>query len=39
LIRPIQIRSSPRVGIIDEKGQLLKHELPEDMREDAGFGG
>jgi hypothetical protein len=30
-----------RLGIIDEKGTLLKHELPEDMREDAGtdFGG
>ncbi len=30
-----------RLGIINEKGHLLKHELPEDMREDAGtdFGG
>jgi hypothetical protein len=30
-----------RLGIIDEKGRLLKHELPEDMCEDAGtdFGG
>ena len=30
-----------RLGIIDEEGRLLKHELPEDMREDAGtdFGG
>lgn len=30
-----------RLGIIDEKGALLKHELPQDMREDAGtdFGG
>jgi len=30
-----------RLGIIDEKGRLLKHEVPEDMREDAGtdFGG
>ena len=30
-----------RRGIIDEKGRLLKRELPEDMREDAGtdFGG
>ena len=30
-----------QLGIIDEKGSLLKHELPEDMREDAGtdFGG
>jgi hypothetical protein len=30
-----------RLGIIDEKGRLLKRELPVDMREDAGtdFGG
>jgi hypothetical protein len=30
-----------RLGIIDEKARLLKTELPEDMREDAGtdFGG
>ena len=30
-----------RLGIIDEKGRLLKRELPEDMHEDAGtdFGG
>ena len=30
-----------RLGIIDEKGRLLKNEVPEDMREDAGtdFGG
>jgi hypothetical protein len=30
-----------RLGIIDEKGRLLKQELPEDMREDADtdFGG
>ncbi len=30
-----------RLGIIDERGHLLKNELPEDMREDAGtdFGG
>jgi hypothetical protein len=30
-----------RMGIIDEKGRLLKRELPEDMRDDAGtdFGG
>jgi hypothetical protein len=30
-----------RLGIIDEKGRLLKRELPADMREDAGtdFGG
>jgi hypothetical protein len=36
-----QYKEALRLGIIDEKGQLLKHELPEDMREDAGtdFGG
>jgi len=36
-----QRQESIRLGIIDEKGNLLKHELPEDMREDAGmdFGG
>lgn len=30
-----------RLGIIDEKGRLLKSDLPDDMREDAGtdFGG
>jgi hypothetical protein len=30
-----------RLGIIDQSGSLLKHDLPEDMREDAGsdFGG
>lgn len=30
-----------RMGIIDERGLLLKHDLPEDMRENAGtdFGG
>ncbi len=30
-----------RLGIIDEQGRLLKRELPEDMRADAGtdFGG
>ncbi len=30
-----------RLGIVDAKGNLLKRELPEDMREDAGtdFGG
>jgi hypothetical protein len=30
-----------RLGIIDENGRLLKFEIPEDMREDAGtdFGG
>jgi hypothetical protein len=32
---------SLRLGIIDEKGRLLKTDLPEDMREDAktDFGG
>lgn len=36
-----QIQQSIRLGIIDEKGNLLKYELPEDMREDADrdFGG
>jgi hypothetical protein len=36
-----QRQEAIRLGIIDEKGHLLKHELPEDMREDAGtdFGG
>lgn len=36
-----QREESIRLGIIDEKGRLLKKELPEDMREDAGtdFGG
>jgi hypothetical protein len=36
-----QREEAMRLGIIDEKGSLLKHELPEDMREDAGtdFGG
>jgi hypothetical protein len=36
-----QYQEALRLGIIDEKGHLLKHELPEDMREDAGtdFGG
>jgi hypothetical protein len=36
-----QYKEALRLGIIDEKGRLLKHELPEDMREDAGtdFGG
>ena len=36
-----QRQESIRLGIIDEKGNLLKTELPEDMREDAGmdFGG
>jgi hypothetical protein len=36
-----QIQEAIRLGIIDEKGNLLKHELPEDMREDSDrdFGG
>jgi hypothetical protein len=36
-----QYQEALRLGIIDEKGRLLKHELPGDMREDAGtdFGG
>jgi hypothetical protein len=36
-----QRKESLRLGIIDENGRLLKHELPEDMREGAGtdFGG
>jgi hypothetical protein len=36
-----QYKEALRLGIIDEKGRLLKHELPEDMRENAGtdFGG
>ncbi len=36
-----QREESLRLGIIDEKGHLLKRELPEDMHEDAGtdFGG
>ena len=30
-----------RLGILDEKGNLLRHDLPEDMRENSGadFGG
>ena len=37
----VQRAEAIRLGIIDEKGRLLKRELPEDMREDAGtdFGG
>lgn len=36
-----QVQEAIRMGIIDEKGNLLKHDLPEDMREDADrdFGG
>ena len=36
-----QRQEAIRLAIIDEKGRLLKHELPEDMREEAGadFGG
>lgn len=30
-----QRREAIRLGIIDDKGRLLKCELPEDMREDA----
>jgi len=32
-----QRQESIRLGIIDEKGNLLKTELPDDMREDAGM--
>ena len=37
----VQREEAIRLGIIDEKGRLLKQELPEDMREDSGtdFGG
>jgi len=40
-IYQVQREQAMRMGIINEKGSLLKHELPEDMREDAGtdFGG
>jgi hypothetical protein len=31
-----QYQEALRLGIVDEKGRLLKHELPEDMREGAG---
>jgi hypothetical protein len=36
-----QIEEAIRLGIIDQQGNLLKHELPEDMREGAerDFGG
>jgi len=36
-----QIEEAIRLGIIDEQGNLLKRELPEDMREGAerDFGG
>jgi hypothetical protein len=36
-----QREESIRLGVIDTQGRLLKQELPEDMREDAGtdFGG
>ena len=36
-----QVQEAIRLGIIDEKGNLLRHDVPEDMREDAGrdFGG
>jgi len=40
-IRRRQIEEAIRLGIIDTKGNLLKDEVPEDMREDANrdFGG
>jgi hypothetical protein len=36
-----QREESIRLGIIDEQGQLLKSDLPDDMRDEAGtdFGG
>lgn len=36
-----QVQEAIRLGIIDEKGNLLKYDLPEDMREEAerDFGG
>jgi hypothetical protein len=36
-----QFKESVRLGIVDEKGRLLKREIPEDMCENAGtdFGG
>ena len=36
-----EVDESVRLGIVDAKGNLLKRELPVDMREDAGtdFGG
>lgn len=36
-----QVQEAIRMGIIDEHGNLLKHDLPEDMREDTerDFGG
>ena len=36
-----QVQEAIRLGIIDEQGNLLKHDLPEDMREEAerDFGG
>jgi hypothetical protein len=30
-----QYQEALRLGIIDEKGRLLKTELPEDMRDDS----
>ena len=40
-IRHAQVQEAIRLGIIDEKGNLIKRGLPEDMREEAdrGFGG
>jgi hypothetical protein len=36
-----QFKEAFRLGIVDEKGRLLRRDLPEDMCEDAGtdFGG
>jgi len=36
-----EIADCIRLGILDEKGNLLGHGIPEDMREDAAtdFGG
>jgi hypothetical protein len=41
VIRHKQIEEAIRLGIIDDQGNLLKKEIPEDMREDAqrDFGG
>ncbi len=40
-IRHAQVQEAIRLGIIDEKGNLIKRGLPEDMREEADrdFGG
>jgi hypothetical protein len=36
-----QVQEAIRLGIIDDKGNLLKKEIPEDMQEgsDRDFGG